>query len=155
MLTHFFKNRQHIVRIQKLQIFFSAFPSGIPGAGLLLLRGALAFAAFAQGEIYLFERVNPALWMRVFGLAAIIAGFSLLVGFLTPFSGFLVFLGAVFSIFAPHSAETNLNLSAAFYTILVSAAVVLLGPGAYSLDARVFGRREIIIPDHAPKSQFH
>jgi hypothetical protein len=28
----------------------------------------------------------------------------------------------------------------------MSLALVLLGPGAFSLDARLFGRREIIIP---------
>jgi hypothetical protein len=30
--------------------------------------------------------------------------------------------------------------------LAVAAAVVPLGPGALSLDARLFGRREIIIP---------
>jgi uncharacterized membrane protein YphA (DoxX/SURF4 family) len=29
---------------------------------------------------------------------------------------------------------------------VISIALVLLGPGAFSLDARLFGRREIIIP---------
>jgi hypothetical protein len=28
----------------------------------------------------------------------------------------------------------------------MALAVALIGPGAYSLDARLFGRREIIIP---------
>jgi hypothetical protein len=28
-------------------------------------------------------------------------------------------------------------------------AITLLGPGAFSLDARLFGRREIIIPEAA------
>jgi hypothetical protein len=29
----------------------------------------------------------------------------------------------------------------------VAGAVALLGPGALSLDARLFGRREIVFPD--------
>ena len=29
----------------------------------------------------------------------------------------------------------------------ISAALVLLGPGAFSLDTRLFGRREIITPE--------
>jgi hypothetical protein len=30
--------------------------------------------------------------------------------------------------------------------IAVSAAIALLGPGAFSLDARLFGWKEIVIP---------
>jgi uncharacterized membrane protein YphA (DoxX/SURF4 family) len=30
---------------------------------------------------------------------------------------------------------------------VVSISLILLGPGAFSLDARLFGRREIIIPE--------
>jgi hypothetical protein len=36
---------------------------------------------------------------------------------------------------------------AAFNLAAISAALVLLGPGAFSIDARLFGRREIIIPE--------
>jgi uncharacterized membrane protein YphA (DoxX/SURF4 family) len=45
--------------------------------------------------------------------------------------------------------ETNNHIStlAAFNLAAISAALVLLGPGAFSLDARLFGRREIIIPE--------
>jgi hypothetical protein len=38
---------------------------------------------------------------------------------------------------------------AAVILIVDAAALTLLGPGALSLDARLFGRREIIIP-HDP-----
>ena len=36
-------------------------------------------------------------------------------------------------------------LALAFF-IVMATAIVLLGPGAFSLDARLFGRREIVIP---------
>jgi hypothetical protein len=32
------------------------------------------------------------------------------------------------------------------FIVVVVAAIILLGPGSLSLDARLFGRREIIIP---------
>ena len=33
----------------------------------------------------------------------------------------------------------------AFNVIVLTTAIALLGPGAFSIDARMFGRREIII----------
>ena len=38
--------------------------------------------------------------------------------------------------------------------VVLAVAIVLLGPGAFSLDARMFGRREIRIltGHHAPRS---
>ncbi|MEP6904160.1 MAG: hypothetical protein ABJA66_20750 [Actinomycetota bacterium] len=125
---------------------FSTFPGGIPGLGLLLLRITLGLTALVQGAIYLFERNNQALWAWCFALSAFAVGLSLLIGFLTPLSGFIVFLGSIFFIFLFHPA-TNLNLSAVIYPITISVAVITLGPGAFSLDARIFGRREIIIPE--------
>jgi hypothetical protein len=43
-------------------------------------------------------------------------------------------------------ANNHISALAAFNLAAISAALVLLGPGAFSLDARLFGRREIIIP---------
>jgi uncharacterized membrane protein YphA (DoxX/SURF4 family) len=54
-----------------------------------------------------------------------------------------------FSLPAANQFETKMM------TILigvVALAVVLLGPGALSIDARLFGRREIIIPRNPPSS---
>ena len=44
-------------------------------------------------------------------------------------------------------ANNHISASTAFNLAAISAALVLLGPGAFSLDARLFGRREIIIPE--------
>jgi hypothetical protein len=32
--------------------------------------------------------------------------------------------------------------------LVIAAAVVCLGSGAFSVDSRLFGRREVIIPKH-------
>jgi hypothetical protein len=42
----------------------------------------------------------------------------------------------------------SFDLTRAALVTSAAAAVVLLGPGAFSVDARLFGRREIVIaPD--------
>ena len=95
-------------------------------------------------------RVTPAsLLAWLIGLALIGAGAALTIGFLTPIAGVavgLIFLGAAsgwFSPVAPTLPEIKLTLLAA---MIISAALVLIGPGAFSLDSYLFGRREIIIP---------
>ena len=44
-------------------------------------------------------------------------------------------------------ANDHIGALTAFNLAAISAALALLGPGAFSLDARLFGRREIIIPE--------
>jgi uncharacterized membrane protein YphA (DoxX/SURF4 family) len=51
------------------------------------------------------------------------------------------------SSFLMTEANNHISALAAFNLAVISAALVLLGPGAFSLDARLFGRREIIIPE--------
>jgi hypothetical protein len=77
------------------------------------------------------------------------SGGALLIGILTPVAGILVGLGsiAVGLSWFPAAAQNLLDkpLTIGFIAIM-AAAIVFLGSGAYSLDARLFGRREIIIP---------
>jgi uncharacterized membrane protein YphA (DoxX/SURF4 family) len=86
------------------------------------------------------------MWLGLLGLAA---GGSLLAGFLTPVAGVIVALGALgaaLSVLPPPASNLlDAKLSLIFAGI-ITVAIVFLGPGAFSMDARLFGRREIIIP---------
>jgi uncharacterized membrane protein YphA (DoxX/SURF4 family) len=145
--------RRASVRRLGLQRLFSIFPGGWPGVGLLLLRAAAGVTAVVGGGVHLSDHgaSTPGTW--IVGLPAVACGALLLVGFLTPVVGATVGLGtiAVALSWLP-AANSNAFDARLSLTLLVvmDAAIVLLGPGAFSLDARLFGRREIIIPQ-APR----
>ncbi len=138
-----------IPRSHKLQRLFSSFPGGCPGAGLLLLRAAIGIITIIQGTLYLANPGNVTLGIGTIGLLSIASGVLLLIGFLTPIASALAGLGTLGTALAWFPAATQNLFDARLPTlfgVIMSAAIVLLGPGAVSLDARLFGRREIIIP---------
>lgn len=117
-----------------------------------MLRAALAGALLVQGASYFGEpNATPSAWFV--GIAALLSGLFLLIGFLTPIAGILVALGSVAIAGSLLPAGTpNLfdsKLAIVFGSALLLATIVL-GPGAFSVDARLFGRREIIIPPRCP-----
>lgn len=130
-----------------LQRLFSTFPGGWPGVGLLLLRVAVGAIIAVQGTLYLAGAAALSVWIA--GLLAIASGASLLLGFLTPIGAILAAAGcALLSLSwfpAPEHSLIELKLSA-ILVVTMAGAILLLGPGALSIDARLFGRREIIIP---------
>jgi uncharacterized membrane protein YphA (DoxX/SURF4 family) len=132
-----------------VQRSFSTFPGGWPGASLLLLRATVGLAAVIQGGYFLADRNNQTLVIWAAGPIAIASGALLLIGFLTPVAGVLIALGSagIALSWVPTSIPNLLDarLSATLVAI-IAAAIVFLGPGAFSLDSRLFGRREIIIP---------
>ena len=74
------------------------------------------------------------------GMAALVA-LCLFLGFLTPYCAALCCVLELTLLVITVSNRFQLGMSS-----LTAAATVVLGPGAYSVDARLFGRQLIKIP---------
>jgi uncharacterized membrane protein YphA (DoxX/SURF4 family) len=135
---------------------FPTFPSGWPGVGLLLLRLALGLTVGAYGVAYVSDWRHLGYLTWTVSLLALASGLSLLIGYLTPLTGALAGLTTLNSALswfpAPNSNLFDTGLAAALATV-IAVAIICLGPGAFSLDARLFGRREIVIPSSSPSSK--
>ncbi len=96
---------------------------------------------------YLAHAGQEGWWRLTVGLLAGASGASLLIGFLTPLGVFagLVTIGLAWW-WPPLGSPVGLDEMLAVLSAIAAVALFLLGPGALSLDARLFGRREISIP---------
>lgn len=127
-----------------LQRLFSTFADGWPGIGLLLLRLLTAAALIYFGIAGVV--VSPAPMVAVLQIVGIGAGIFLLVGLRTPVTGTLAAVAKVAiacSRLFSHSGDPLIPLAQA----VLCAALAMVGPGAWSVDARVFGRKHIDFPE--------
>ena len=124
-----------------MQRLFTMFPGGWPGAGLLVLRLAAAIPLMLAGSLEL--RGVPHSWVHATQFIAISVGALLLVGLWTPIAGALKTVIELWIAFSPGTAVLSHLLRAA-----LGLSLVMLGPGAWSVDARLFGRKRIEIGKH-------
>jgi putative oxidoreductase len=119
-----------------VQRLFSTFPCGLPGAGLVLLRAAVSIPLVHAGLLTT-SSPAPVIVEVVTAGAAVL----LLIGLWTPFAGGLIAM-AELGLALSHPADpwTFVHLG------VLGAALALLGPGGCSVDARLFGRKHIEIP---------
>lgn len=119
-----------------MQRLFSSFPSAWPGAGLLLLRLIGAVPVVVGGiTALLTQSASPVPWLDIIGVAG---GSLLLVGFWTPVGGALLALAQGCLAFWNGGVD-----AAALICSGIAASLIMLGPGAWSVDARRYGRKRI------------
>ena len=126
---------------------FSAFPDGWPGGGLLVLRLTSGLPLIYCGVANLGAHVTAfPQW------AAAIAGIFLVCGLFTPVAGAIIVLAQFWIAFSAFT--TGGERSTHLFLAGSAASVAMLGPGAWSVDARRFGRKVFEIGEpRRPRSE--
>jgi uncharacterized membrane protein YphA (DoxX/SURF4 family) len=137
-----------------VQRLFSSFPGGSPGIGLLLLRLVLGWRVFgAVAWLSACGAENQLTWLRAVALVWVVGSILIVIGLMTPIVQAIV--GTSFAIITftniLHIGPLCVDTGSAVLAVVMSTSLALLGPGAYSCDARLFGRRVIMIPPALPR----
>jgi putative oxidoreductase len=122
-----------------VQRLFSTFANGLPGLGLLLQR-LIAGSLLIQYAITHF-RAPAGFAMPLPQVLSLGAGVLLLLGLWTPIVGVVI---AALQVWAFISGAPDLWIQVLLAMLGLSLA--LIGPGAWSIDARIFGRKQISVP---------
>ena len=123
-----------------MQRLFSTFADGLPGGGILLLRllagsalinrGIAAWSAEAHANLFFLQILTA------------VAGLLIVGGLWTPVVGVLTGVAELWLAFTQPETQWLPILLAG-----IVIAVAMIGPGAWSIDARLYGRKQIIPPD--------
>ena len=109
--------------------------------GLLILRlavaGTILFLSF-----FLFDPITSTSRGWLIGALSIVFSAMMISGFLTPVVSAIIFIAGILFL---SQSPGDVNSFFVIYLIILTFVIILLGPGAYSMDARLFGRREIIL----------
>jgi putative oxidoreductase len=132
-----------------LRRLYSTFAGGWPGAGLLLMRVVVGSVLIVRAGLTLWSDLPP---MNVTIPAVLLmgAGILLVAGLWTPIVGTSIALVEIWKMFVlPGDKWVWLLLGTA------GAALAMLGPGLFSIDARLFGWKRIEAPPRKTNSNFH
>ena len=118
---------------------YSTFAGSWPGVGLLLMRGVVGAVVVVGTGFDVWHELSLRLALSSASLA--VAGLLLVVGLWTPVAGAVVAVLEVSQIlrFDEHPVVGLL-------TGTIAAGLAMLGPGRWSVDARLFGWRRIDAP---------
>ena len=115
---------------------YSTFAGGWPGMGLLLMRSVIGGVLMVRASLRLWG--DPPLNITITAVILLVAGFLLVLGLWTPIVGTSVAVIEVWKILTqPGDRWLWLLLGTA------SVALAMLGPGRWSIDARLFGWKRV------------
>lgn len=117
---------------------FSTFPGTWPGLGLLLLRLAQAGYSILDVTFYPWEMGKGAALATL--CAQLLASGLLALGLWTPLAGVILAVVESCRVMSGGGIDGRPATLAIF-----GASLAMLGPGRWSIDARLFGRRRIDI----------
>lgn len=140
-----------------MQKHYSNFPGGMPGIGLLILRVSTGVATALYGGILIayLERTATGQFSYfsnlVLGLLLVAGSIFLILGLLMPFvltvlAASELGVVAVRLMIADQMPGDKFGWILLFLLVSITIAIFFVGPGAYSIDARLYGRRRIFIP---------
>ncbi len=124
-----------------MQRLFSTFADGWPGAGLLLQRVLTSIVLLCFGVTHIPETAR--LGLSVANVLAAVAGLFLLLGLWTPLAGITIAIVEVWIFLAcSGSSLTPIMLAG------LGGTVAMIGPGMWSIDAKLYGRKHLEDPRH-------
>ena len=124
---------------------YSTFAGGWPGTGLLLLRLVVGSVLVARAGLRLWG--DPPLNIAITSAVLLLTGMLFMIGLWTPIVGTLVALVEVWKILTlPGDRWLWLLLAT------ISGALAMLGPGLWSVDARLFGWKRVQAPPRKSSS---
>jgi putative oxidoreductase len=118
-----------------LQRLFSTFANSWPGFGLLIQRLVTGIALLNNG-VAKFQTLSAGL--SIPETAGAVLGLFILIGLWTPIVGALI---AVVELWIILTGDGDISIS--LMLAVFGGTLAMIGPGAWSIDARLFGRKHI------------
>ena len=119
-----------------VQRLFSTFADGLPGGGLLLQRFLAGGTLVYCGALSVTKA--PYLQLAIPQIFGAVAGVLIIAGLWTPVAGTVAAAVELWIAFS----QPN-NVSTAVILAVLGASLAMIGPGAWSVDARLFGRKQL------------